>query len=159
MRAAHTVAQVHAAEEPLLASLPDGALMQRAATGLAHAVAELLGRVYGARVLLMVGAGNNGGDALHAGARLARRGAVVDAVLVAPDKVHAAGLAAYRSSGGRVVPAPRGTYDVALDGIVGIGGSGPLRPDAAALVAGLGSTPVVAVDTPSGQPDGSAGIY
>jgi hydroxyethylthiazole kinase-like uncharacterized protein yjeF len=150
VRAAHTVAQVRAAEEPLLASLPEGALMQRAAAGLAHAVAELLGRVYGARVLLMVGAGNNGGDALYAGTRLARRGAVVDAVLLAPDKVHAAGLAAYRGAGGRTVTAPAGSYDVALDGIVGIGGSGPLRPDAAALVAGLGTTPVVAVDTPSG---------
>jgi hydroxyethylthiazole kinase-like uncharacterized protein yjeF len=150
VRAAHTVAQVRDAEEPLLASLPEGALMQRAAAGLAHAVAELLGRVYGARALLLVGAGNNGGDALYAGARLARRGALVDAVLLAPDKAHPAGLAAYRAAGGRVVTSPQGAYDVALDGIVGIGGSGPLRPDAATLVAALGTTPVVAVDTPSG---------
>ncbi len=150
MRGAHTVAQVREAEEPLLASLPEGALMQRAASGLAHAVADFLGHVYGARVLLMVGAGNNGGDALYAGARLARRGALVDAVLLAPDRVRAAGLSAYRSAGGRVVPSPRGGYDVAVDGIVGIGGTGPLRPDAAALVAALGATPVVAVDTPSG---------
>jgi hydroxyethylthiazole kinase-like uncharacterized protein yjeF len=150
VRDAHTAAQVRDAEEPLLAALPEGALMQRAAVGLAHAVAELLGHVYGARVLLLVGAGNNGGDALYAGARLARRGAVVDAVLLAADRAHAAGLAAYRSAGGRVVPSPRGGYDVALDGIVGIGGRGPLRPDAAALVADLGATPVVAVDIPSG---------
>jgi hydroxyethylthiazole kinase-like uncharacterized protein yjeF len=47
-------------------------------------------------------------------------------------------------------PTPAGSYDVAVDGIVGIGGSGPLRPDAAALVAALGGTQVVAVDTPSG---------
>ncbi|HET6561509.1 MAG TPA: NAD(P)H-hydrate dehydratase [Marmoricola sp.] len=150
MRGAHPVAQVREAEDALLARLPDGALMQRAAAGLANAVAEFLGQVYGARVLLMVGAGNNGGDALYAGAQLARRGAVVDAVLLAPDKAHGAGLAAYRASGGRVVPAPAGSHDVAVDGIVGIGGSGPLRPHAEALVAGLGTTPVVAVDTPSG---------
>jgi hydroxyethylthiazole kinase-like uncharacterized protein yjeF len=152
MRSGHTAAQVRDAEAPLLAALPEGALMDRAATGLAHAVAALLGRVYGARVLLLVGAGNNGGDALHAGARLARRGAVVDAVLLAPDKAHPAGLAAFRAAGGRVVttPRPAGSYAVALDGIVGIGGTGPLRPDAAALVAALGETPVVAVDTPSG---------
>jgi hydroxyethylthiazole kinase-like uncharacterized protein yjeF len=74
----------------------------------------------------------------------------VDAVLLAPDRAHAAALAAYRSAGGRVVPSPRDGYDVALDGIVGIGGSGPLQPDAAALVASLGTTPVVAVDLPSG---------
>ena len=98
MRTAHTVAQVRDAEEPLLARLPDGALMQRAAAGLAAAVADFLGHVYGARVLLMVGAGNNGGDALHAGARLARRGAVVDAVLLAPEKAHRGGLAAFRGA-------------------------------------------------------------
>ena len=150
MRSAHTVAQVRAAEEELLAVLPDGVLMQRAAAGLAHAVAAYLGRVHGARVLLLVGAGNNGGDALHAGAMLARRGAAVDAVLLAPDKAHPAGLAALRQSGGRVVERPRERYAVALDGIVGIGASGPLRDDAAALVDSLGDVPVVAVDVPSG---------
>src|SRR5690349_14908306 len=102
MRHAHTVAQVRAAEEasPDLAS---GALMQRAATGLAHAVVDLLGGAYGRRVLLLVGSGDNGGDALYAGAQLARRGALVDAWLLS-DRVHAAGLAALRAAGGRVVP-------------------------------------------------------
>ena len=51
--------------------------MQRAAAGLAAACAGLLGRAYGARVVLLVGSGDNGGDALYAGARLARRGAGV----------------------------------------------------------------------------------
>ncbi len=55
--------------------------MQRAATGLAHAVARLLGASYGARVLLLVGSGDNGGDALWAGAHLARRGCGVHALL------------------------------------------------------------------------------
>lgn len=150
MRAAHTVEQVRRAEEPLLAALPPGALMQRAAGGLAAAVVEFLGSVYGARVLLLVGAGNNGGDALYAGATLLRRGAVVDAVLLAPDKAHPSGLAAFRAAGGWVVVSPRTGYDVVLDGIVGIGGSGALRPDAAALVERLRDVPFVAVDTPSG---------
>ncbi len=153
MRSAHTVEQVRAAEAGLMARLPEGALMQRAASGLAYAVGEFLGRVYGARVLLLVGAGNNGGDALFAGAMLARRGAGVEAVLLSPDHAHAEGLAALRSAGGRVVSAlsTRGAVpDVVLDGIVGIGGSGGLRPQAAALVADLAAVPVVAVDTPSG---------
>jgi ADP-dependent NAD(P)H-hydrate dehydratase / NAD(P)H-hydrate epimerase len=154
MRAAHTVEQVRGAEETLLALTPQGALMKRAATGLAHAVAEFLGRVYGARVLLVVGAGNNGGDALFAGAALARRGARVEAVLLVPDKAHGSGLAALRGAGGVVVPGVDpgrlGRYDVAVDGIVGIGGSGPLRPDAAAVVAAVGEVPWVAVDVPSG---------
>ena len=54
--------------------LPDGALMQRAAAGLAHAVLDFLGGGYGRRVLLLVGSGDNGGDALYAGALLCRRG-------------------------------------------------------------------------------------
>ena len=84
MRTAYSVETVRAAERALMARLPDGALMQRAAAGLAAACADLLrrsGRVYGSRVVLLVGSGDNGGDALYAGARLARRGAGVRAVL------------------------------------------------------------------------------
>jgi NAD(P)H-hydrate repair Nnr-like enzyme with NAD(P)H-hydrate epimerase domain len=65
-----------------MAQLPPGTLMQRAAEGLAVACARRLPRVYGARVVLLVGGGDNGADALWAGARLARRGAQVVAVLV-----------------------------------------------------------------------------
>ena len=56
--------------------------MQRAATGLATVCLRLLGAAYGRRVVLLVGTGNNGGDALFAGAVLARRGARVTAVLL-----------------------------------------------------------------------------
>lgn len=150
MRRAHTVAQVRAAEDDLLATTPEGALMKRAASGLAYAIADLLGGTYGARVLLAVGAGNNGGDALYAGAFLARRGAKVDAVLLDPDKVHRGGLAALRGAGGGVVDAPRGPYDVAVDGIVGIGGHGPLRDQAREVVDRVGDVAWVAVDVPSG---------
>lgn len=41
------------------------------------------------------------------------------------------------------------TTDLVIDGIVGLGGTGPLRPTAAAIVDGL-TTPIVAVDIPSG---------
>ena len=44
MRSAHTVEQVRAAEQALMARLPEGALMQRAAAGLASAVLDLLGQ-------------------------------------------------------------------------------------------------------------------
>ena len=77
--------------------------MQRAAAGLAHVVLDLLGRVYGARVLLLVGAGNNGGDALYAGALLAGRGARVEALLLRRPGAPEAGLSALRAAGGRVV--------------------------------------------------------
>ena len=150
MRHAHTVEQVRAAEEALLATLPEGSLMQQAATGLAYAVMDWLGGAYGRRVVLLVGPGNNGGDALHAGAVLARRGAWVEAWLLA-DQVHEGGLAALRAAGGRVgEPREDARADVAVDGIVGIGGRPGLRPEAVAALARLEGVPVVAVDIPSG---------
>ena len=149
MRRAHTVAQVRAAEARLLAELPEGALMQRAAAGLAYAVLDLLGSAYGSRVLLLVGPGDNGGDALYAGALLARRGCAVEAWLLA-DRVHGAGLAALRGAGGRVVSSVRTRPDVVVDGIVGIGGRPGLRSDAESALAAVRGVPVVAVDVPSG---------
>ncbi len=156
MRHAHTVEQVRAAERSLMATLPDGALMQRAATGLARACMDVLrgadgrGGVYGARVLLLVGSGNNGGDALYAGALLARRGACVEAMLLG-SKAHDGGLAAFRRAGGGLGTRV-GDPDLVIDGIVGIGGKGGLRDDAATAVAAVqdGAAAVVAVDVPSG---------
>ncbi|WP_188779246.1 NAD(P)H-hydrate epimerase [Marmoricola endophyticus] len=149
MRRAHTVEQVRAAEGELMARLPEGALMQRAAHGLAAAVADLLGEVYGARVRLLVGPGDNGGDALWAGALLARRGAGVEAVLLS-EKAHAEGLAALRAAGGRVVDSGGARPDVVVDGILGIGGRPGLRENAVAALADVAGVPVVAVDVPSG---------
>src|SRR6186997_1327738 len=121
MRSAHTVDQVRAAEKELMDRLPEGALMQRAAAGLAVAIADLLGTVYASRVLLLVGAGDNGGDALWAGAMLARRGVSAEAVLLS-SKAH----------------------------VVGIGGRPGLRDDAQSALARFPGVPVVAVDVPSG---------
>ncbi|MFA6575009.1 MAG: NAD(P)H-hydrate dehydratase [Nocardioides sp.] len=159
MRYAHTVEQVRAAEETLLAQQPEGALMQRAAHGLAYAVLDLLGSAYGRRVLLLVGPGNNGGDALYAGVVLARRGCAVEAWLVT-DHTHPAGLEALRAAGGRVVGlselpgALSGTRpdraDVVVDGILGIGGRPGLPDTAIDALRHLVGIPMVAVDIPSG---------
>ncbi|MGV9456322.1 NAD(P)H-hydrate dehydratase [Streptomyces sp. NPDC003635] len=156
MRTAYSVETVRTAERELMARLPEGALMQRAAAGLAAACADLLGRVYGSRVVLLVGSGDNGGDALYAGARLARRGAGVSAVLLAPQKAHAGGLAALRKAGGTTAEGAAVALveraDLVVDGIVGIGGRGGLRPDAVALAEAVARSraAVVAVDLPSG---------
>ncbi|HEX5495255.1 MAG TPA: NAD(P)H-hydrate dehydratase [Mycobacteriales bacterium] len=150
------VAEVRAAERRLMAGLPDGVLMRRAAAGLAASCAELLPGVYGARVALLVGAGGNGGDTLYAGALLAGRGARVDAVLVAPDRAHAGGLAALRAAGGRVhttggTGVVRGA-ELVVDGVVGIGGRGGLRPAVAELAEAAWDSGAVrvATDVPSG---------
>ncbi len=150
MRYAHSLEQVRTAEKTLMATLPDGALMQRAAAGLATVCAQLLSArgVLGSRVLVVVGSGDNAGDALYAGARLARRGVQVHATLVG-SSTHETGLAALRAAGGRVVTETSSAYDLVLDGVVGIGGRPGLADDIADLFAGL-DAPVVAVDVPSG---------
>ncbi|MFJ4093636.1 NAD(P)H-hydrate dehydratase [Kitasatospora sp. NPDC089913] len=160
MRHAHRVDVVRAAEAELMARLPEGTLMRRAATGLAVTCARLLtrrrGRVYGSRVVVLAGSGDNGGDALYAGADLARRGARVTAVLLAPARAHGGGLAALRAAHGRVVVeqevglADFSRADLVLDGIVGIGGRGGLRPEAEPYARAARTGVVVAVDVPSG---------
>ncbi|GLU49330.1 NAD(P)H-hydrate dehydratase [Nocardiopsis ansamitocini] len=156
MRQAHTVQTVREAEEALMASRPEGALMRAAAGGLAAVCIRLLPRVYGARVVVLVGGGDNGGDALYAGAAIARRGARVRA-LVAGSAPHAAGLAAFRAAGGAVAAGADaateiGAAELVVDGLVGIGGRGALREPHATLAALTGEADalVVAVDLPSG---------
>jgi len=176
MRNAHEVDKVRTAERALMARLPEGALMQRAAAGLASVCARLLasGRagligsgegVYGARVALLVGSGDNGGDALYAGARLARRGARVTALL-AGSKTHEGGLEALRSAGGRSAPAAGASTveeieaaDLIIDGMLGIGGRGGLREPYATLAghAARAVATVVACDLPSGV-DADTGV-
>ncbi|PYC78060.1 NAD(P)H-hydrate dehydratase [Streptomyces tateyamensis] len=156
MREAHTVAQVRAAE----AALAGQPLMDRAVAGLAATCARLLarrrGRVYGARVLVLAGSGDNGGDALFAGAALARRGAAVTAVLLAPERAHPGALAALRATGSQLTAdqdvglADFRRADLILDGIVGIGGRGGLRPAAQPYARAGRRGLLVAVDLPSG---------
>jgi ADP-dependent NAD(P)H-hydrate dehydratase / NAD(P)H-hydrate epimerase len=146
------VAEVRAAEAAAMAQLAEGVLMQRAAHALSVHCAELLGAVYGAPVTVLVGAGNNGGDALHAGARLAARGARVTALLADPARAHAGGLRALRRAGGRVAGADAALVAGALviDGLLGIGGRGGLRGAAAELADAAADLLTVAVDLPSG---------
>ena len=153
MRGAWRVEAVREAETALMAKLPPGTLMQRAAAGLARRCALLLPRVYGSGVLLLVGSGDNGGDALYAGARLAQRGAAVTALLLSPAKAHQGGLGALRRAGGRVMGATDDIpqrIDLVVDGIVGIGGKPGLRAQAAGIVEALSGVTTVAVDVPSG---------
>jgi len=156
MRHYYTVDVIRDAEAPLLASLPEGALMRRAAYPLSIAIARELsartGGVASRRICAVVGSGDNGGDALWASTFLLRRGARATAVLLNPDKTHKKGLAAFLRAGGRVVQSIPAATDLVIDGVVGISGSGPLRPAAAEVFAAVDSAgiPVVAVDIPSG---------
>ncbi|WP_092801660.1 NAD(P)H-hydrate dehydratase [Rhodococcus globerulus] len=160
MRGYYTADQVREAEAPLLASLPDGVLMRRAAYGLARVVADELrlytGSLASRSVTLLVGSGDNGGDALWAGAFLRKRGVAVRAVLLDSERAHRWGLEAFRRAGGRV-ESDLGSPDLVVDGIVGISGRGSLRPAAAALVEQV-RCPIVAVDLPSGVDANTGGV-
>ena len=165
------VQDIRAAENELLARTLEGALMQRAAAGLATVCAAELrrrrGRLPGALAVLLVGSGNNGGDALWAGARLARRGVRVVAVRLG-GSIHEQGLSALRAAGGRLLDLPDAEpllrrADLVVDGLVGLGASPGLREPAATVVRALPPTGtpqapvVVAVDLPSGvDPDTGA---
>ncbi|WP_197374315.1 NAD(P)H-hydrate dehydratase [Mycolicibacterium baixiangningiae] len=156
MRHYYSAEAIRDAEAPLLQTLPDGALMRRAAFGLATVIArELMSRtggVAGRQVCAVVGSGDNGGDALWAATFLRRRGAAATAVLLNPDRAHPKALSVFRASGGRVVKGVSATADLVIDGVVGISGSGPLRPAAAEVFTAVDEAgiPVVAVDLPSG---------
>lgn len=151
---------VRRAEQDLMQRVPEGSLMQIAARGLATRILQFVrdvrGSVAGARVVLLVGAGNNGGDALFAGAYLRRRGMHVHAVMVTKS-FHEPGAQALLLAGGAVLSAHEGLdlirrADVLIDGIVGIGARGALREPAAKVVTRANQADAlrVAVDVPSG---------
>ncbi|WP_150951523.1 NAD(P)H-hydrate epimerase [Microbacterium testaceum] len=158
---AYSADAVRAAEKPLLAE--GRPLMRWAAAALAEVVAQLLTTRPGP-VLVLAGAGDNGGDALYAAAELCAVADRVDIVLVR-DRVHRAALDAAVTAGARVRSASEACGDMAdyalvLDGILGIGrlADRRLRGGARALVEcirGLDRRPsIVAVDVPSGlDPD------
>jgi ADP-dependent NAD(P)H-hydrate dehydratase / NAD(P)H-hydrate epimerase len=111
----------------------------------------------------LAGRDNNGGDALEALARLARRGAGAEALVTSElerlgDEARRT-AALVRAAGGRVrvlTPELAGALlrdaDVVLDGLLGTGSSGAPRGLAAQAIAAVNASrsPVVAVDIPSG---------
>lgn len=157
MLTAYEVSQIRAAEETVLATGDPGRLMQRAAAGVAAAITRSLHPASGARVLVLTGPGNNGGDGLHAGARLARRGVQVFTCSLIGTP-HPEGLAALLAAGGRQVDVARGLalvdeVDVVVDAVLGTGGRPGLSGIAAVFAAACreSEAAVVAVDLPSGM--------
>jgi hydroxyethylthiazole kinase-like uncharacterized protein yjeF len=163
-----TVEQIQAAEQPLLeAQTGTDELMQSAAGAVADVAKVMLQRdpmlEKQKTILLAVGAGGNGGDALYAGAQLLDEGWDVEAVLLGRDRdsgdvrVHDTALAAFTGEGGTVVdlvdvwPRPP-KYRLVIDGVLGMGGAGGFEGDTAVLFAYVGDwyLPVLSVDVPSG---------
>lgn len=147
--------------------LPEVVLMENAGRQAASAMIALLGTVRGKTICVLAGSGNNGGDAFAAARYLYNEGAILKVFLTGnPDHIKASpaimkqaltamGIAVHDLSGDRDMDRLRLALrfaDGVLDGILGTGFRGTLRPvvrQAVELV-NAASKPVLAIDIPSG---------
>jgi NAD(P)H-hydrate epimerase len=121
------------------AGTPEAVLVERAAGAVARAARRLLGGVYGRRVVVVAGKGNNGNDGRVAARMLLADGAGVDVFDLDAGIDHEA-LA-------RAV----GRAHLLIDAMYGTGFRGRLEGDAAMVAAsGLGVARTLAIDVPSG---------
>ncbi len=139
--------------------LPPRALMEAAGVGLASAIAAEVAP--GSRVMLLIGRGNNGGDALAAVRYLDQYELVIhtigspSAITDGPTRENLEVLRMVQTPIEPVYAADSlalEDLDLVVDAMVGTGLRGPLREPVASIVERLnGSTvPVLAVDVPSG---------
>ena len=162
---AWSVDRVRSAEERVMAELPEGELMQRAASGLASVLAARCEETGASSVVALVGPGNNGADALYAVSQLAESG--LSTVAVHTGRLHEGAEEAAVAAGVLLVagsdPEAVGHVaeaDVVVDGILGIGGRPGLPDWASGWVGAIDEDAlVVSVDLPSGQdPAGRVGV-
>lgn len=157
-----TAAQIRLAEERAMRHVSESRLMARAADAVAAECEAILANRHGAitgNVVVLAGSGNNGGDAMLAGARLHYRGTETTVILVAPS-AHDMGLGECVAAGTGVIDATENvaaaiaaleTAHLVIDGIVGLSGTPGLRSPADALVESISPlATVMAVDVPSG---------
>jgi NAD(P)H-hydrate epimerase len=136
-------------------------MMENAGRNLAHLAREMLGgQVLGRQVLILAGAGNNGGGGLVAARHLVNAGAEVEVVLATPPNAlqdlpaHQLGIlarmglpiASYAS--GRALPPAH----LIVDALIGYGLQGNPRGAYAQLIrqANARGAPILSLDTPSG---------
>lgn len=167
MNRLYSVAEIRAIEHAAAAVLPDGALMQRAGQSGANAALDLLPfSTNHARVLVLAGPGNNGGDALEAAAHLAYAGAAVTILHYPPTgepsaerqtalqraRVSDALFADVTDTGGAEALVAGTDWNLVVDGLFGIGLKRSLSGDMRALVEAVNQLKcqVLALDVPSG---------
>ena len=154
--ALYTAAQVRDLDSAFIATgVPAAALMKRAG----RAAFELLCERYGEpdEITVFAGAGNNAGDGFVVAALAAARRMPVNVVLMGePEKFSDAARAAYeyaRQEGVVMMPpGPAPISGVIVDGLLGIGINGEVRPEYRKVIEQINSTnlPVLALDIPSG---------
>jgi ADP-dependent NAD(P)H-hydrate dehydratase / NAD(P)H-hydrate epimerase len=142
---AFKVADIRQAENQLISELPERALMERAAFGLASFISKLIRESdltpQQTLIVAIVGKGNNGEDALVAGEYLKQKGFQFIALDYKADS----------SANQKIVSQAQ----VVLDAIVGLGSNSPISQSAKNLFSNVSSNAVtIAVDLPSGiNPD------
>ena len=137
--------------------VPSREVMRRAGAETARVAARMLAHDRSRRVLAAAGPGNNGGDALIAAARLRAAGWPVAAVF-GGDAARLSGdaqgaLQEWRDGGGELLDdIPEGGFDLALDGIFGVGLTREISGRYAEWINRLNAADckVLAIDTPSG---------
>jgi ADP-dependent NAD(P)H-hydrate dehydratase / NAD(P)H-hydrate epimerase len=159
-----TVHEMRALEAAAMAAgISEHELQRRAGLAIGEVVASL--RRHGGSVAALVGKGNNGRDAVIAADDLAQQGWRAELWLAPGHSVTAEELHTLESHGIAIggmesegetpgLPAALESVDVVLDGLLGVGATGAMRPplaDVAKTLNGLTSHPtVVSVDVPSG---------
>ena len=153
--------------------LPEIVLMENAARAALAVMQEEFAPLAGKRVWLFMGSGNNGGDAACLARHLLDAGAI-------PLVFHSRPLRSCRGACGRhvrlaralgvsflplarlapLVASPASRPDILVDGLLGTGFAGPLRPDLCDAVSRLNElgqhAPILSLDIPSGL-DGLTG--
>ena len=167
MSSLFSVAQIRAIEQAATSHLPIGSLMQKAGAASARLAIELLPGAHGlCKVLVLVGPGNNGGDALETAVRLAHSGIQVSAIVFTPTQTRsseakAALQRAQASTINFISPSSIGDstsaitstrWSLVIDGLFGIGLQRPIVGHLANLVEAIRHLhcPVLALDVPSG---------
>jgi len=143
MRPVLTPAEMAAVDARAIASgTPEAVLVERAAAAVAAHARRLLGGVYGRRVVVVCGKGNNGADGQVAARMLRAQGVGVNVCQLADDA--------------RTFERAAARADLAIDAMFGTGFRGELQGRAAAIAGALTALPTLAVDIPSGI-DGTTG--
>lgn len=140
--------------------VPGLTLMENAGRAVAEAAAEMVQT--GARISVLCGPGNNGGDGFVAARHLKERGYGVRVALAGSrDSLKGDAAEMAKRWEGRVlplVPALLGEADLIVDALFGAGLARPLEGGVAVMVeaANASGAPILAVDVPSGL-DGNSG--
>ncbi|KAF3999145.1 NAD(P)H-hydrate dehydratase [Glaciimonas immobilis] len=161
--ALYASAEIRRTEYAAQAMLPPYTLMQRAGKAAANAALQMLSDgAYKARILVLIGPGNNGGDALEAATLLTQAGAEVVALVqgdvnkLPPDAANA--LARAARAGVHMMPPEQFftidgiAWSLVIDGLLGIGLQRPLDGALRSLVATINTLNchVLALDVPTG---------